>query len=132
MDFGLKPVFLELPNSSGLGTMGSRQMTPQGTFAELLVQAQQAGVGTGLDGEKLEDEKLLAACRELEAVFLNLLAKEMRKTVPEGGLLGTSRAQEFFTGMLDEALTEEASKSGTAGLADLLFLQLKATQDEEG
>ncbi len=130
MDFGLKPVSLDLNNS--IGTTGSRQMTPQGTFAELLIQAQQAGVGKELDSQKLNDEKLLAACRELEAVFLNLLAKEMRKTVPEGGLFGKSRAQEFFTGMLDEALTEEASKSGTAGLADLLFLQLKASQDEEG
>lgn len=138
MDFDIKPASLELLTKLGVEP-STKSLSPQGAFAEILTKAQQtkgAGVvelkATGNNTDTSgEDQKLMEACRELEAVFLNILAKEMRKTVPDGGGIKKSQAEELFTGMLDETLAQEASKGGASGLADLLYLQLKQAQEKE-
>ncbi len=71
------------------------------------------------------DEELLEACRQFEAIFLNQLLKEMRKTVPKDGLIPQSYEQEIFTGMFDEEVAKNISKSNRMGMADMLFEQLR-------
>lgn len=73
-----------------------------------------------------EDKKLKAACQDMEAVFLNMLLSEMRKSVPKDSLFGSSNADEIMKSMLDSELTKGMSKAGGIGLADMMYRQLSS------
>ena len=73
--------------------------------------------------QTLEDKKLKAACRDMEAVFLNMLLGRMRATVPKSSLTGGNK-QEIIQSMLDTELTQNMARSGSSGLADMLYRQL--------
>ena len=72
--------------------------------------------------ESARNEKAL---QELEGVFLNLLMKEMRKSVPQAGLFGESHAQKMFTEMLDEVYAQKMAESGQLGLAKMMAEQIE-------
>lgn len=74
-----------------------------------------------------EDKKMKAACRDMEAVFLNMLLTRMRATVPKNTLTGDSSKQDIMQSMLDSELTQNMAKAGGTGLADLLYRQLQQT-----
>lgn len=71
-----------------------------------------------------KDRELRDACEGFEAMFLTLMYKEMRKTVPENKLFGQSHGEKIWHSMLDEAMMDDAAKSGGVGLADMLYEQL--------
>lgn len=66
---------------------------------------------------------LKAAAQEFEALFLQMMMKSMRAATPQDGLF-ESDASRFFTGMLDQQLAQNLSRSGGLGLAELLERQL--------
>ena len=68
-------------------------------------------------------EAILEAAKAFEAVFINQLMKNMRKTLPEDGLLGKGFANQVFNGMLDQEYSQMASKSGQIGLARMIAEQ---------
>ncbi len=71
-----------------------------------------------------EEQRLKEACRELEAVFLNMVFERMRATVIRGGFIEKSLGEDIFTSMLDDELAREMSKGGGTGIASVLFRQL--------
>ena len=71
-----------------------------------------------------DSEQLKDACREFEAIFLNMMMKQMRNTIPEGGMTEKSYGRETFEEMQDEILAEEMSKGQGVGLAKQLYEQL--------
>lgn len=74
--------------------------------------------------EGARPEGLEEAVASFEAFFLNFLLQSMRKTVPKGGIIDLGFAGETYTGMLDQALSEEMAKAGGIGLGKLLIDQL--------
>lgn len=82
---------------------------------------------TGKKAEKTEDQKqLLEACQEFEAIFTNIMLKEMRNTVGESSLTEKSRGEEIFQEMYDEELTTEVSEGNNGmGIAKMLYNQMK-------
>lgn len=64
------------------------------------------------------------ALQEMEGLFLHLLMKEMRKSVPQGGLLGESPAQKMFQEMLDEVYAQKMAESGQLGIAKVMADQI--------
>jgi len=77
------------------------------------------------EGDK---KKLKEACDQFEAIMLQMLYKQMKATVPEGGLTEKSTARAMFEDMLDEALMEKSSHRGV-GLSDMMYRQLSAQMD---
>lgn len=76
-------------------------------------------------GEALSDsERTKEVLQEFEHVFINQLLKEMRKTVPEGGLLEKSSRRQYFEEMFDDHLAGEMAKSGQFGIAKQMAEQL--------
>ena len=71
-----------------------------------------------------QDKELKEACKGFEAMFLNMMYKEMKATVPEDSLFGESNAQKIFRDMHDEKLMENIADGGGIGLADMLYKQL--------
>lgn len=75
--------------------------------------------------EDLEAKKLREACEGFEAMFLSMMYKQMRATVPENDLFGKkSNAIEIFEDMRDTELMNVAAKSGGIGIADMMYQQL--------
>ncbi len=81
-----------------------------------------------IKNQQVEDpEKLKDVCRQFESVFLNMMLKQMRATVTDGGLTEKSQARGIFESMYDETLADEMSKGQGIGLAKELYRQLSRT-----
>ncbi len=71
-----------------------------------------------------KEGKLREACKDFEAVFISKMWKEMKNTVPKGGVFG-SRQSEMYMSMFDRDFAEKMADSGGIGLGDMLYDQLK-------
>ena len=74
-------------------------------------------------GKNQKDKKaLMDACRGMESIFLNMMLKEMRKTIPKGGLFPDSLAKDIYTSMFDQQVCDEMTRAGKGiGIAEMLF-----------
>ncbi len=75
-------------------------------------------------GRGEEEERLKAACREMESLFLHHLLSEMRKTIDRAGLFDGGRAEELYTSFLDAERARAMASAGGLGLSRLLYEQL--------
>lgn len=81
--------------------------------------------------QKKDDEKLKEACQQMEAIFIRQMLRQMRATVPQGGLLQETAASRVYRDMLDDEYSKlMASSRQSIGLAGMLYRQLK--REEEG
>lgn len=67
---------------------------------------------------------------QFEAVFLQMLMKGMRATVPEGGLFDTPAIKQYQS-MFDNQLAVSMAAQGGTGLAQLIARQLEGTTAPE-
>jgi len=88
-------------------------------------------VATGKVG-KDELPRLKKACQMFEAMFINELFKEMRKTVPEGGLLKKQNSDKIYQSLLDQEYATKMAEAGGIGLGDILYGQLSETVARDG
>ena len=71
-----------------------------------------------------EDKALKAACKSFEAMFINMMYREMRSTVHEDSLFGEDNATKIFEYMRDSELSKQMAEAGGIGLGDMLYRQL--------
>lgn len=71
-----------------------------------------------------DKDKLKEVCQNFESIFLNMMFKEMRSSIPENDLIPKSMALETFEGMLDEKIADNGAKSNSIGLANSMYSQL--------
>lgn len=100
---------------------GKSQEAKQGEFESALEKAI----------EEKDDKKLKKACSDLEAVFVNMMFKQMRNTVQKSDLFGGGYAEEMYEDMLFDKYSEEASKNNGVGLGDILYRQLSKSMKKE-
>ena len=73
----------------------------------------------------VQAKKLREACEGFEAMFLSMMYKQMRATVPESELFGKkSNAIQIFEDMRDTELMNSVAKGGGIGIADMMYKQL--------
>lgn len=75
-----------------------------------------------------EEEKLRNLCDDFESIFLKQMMKAMRKTVEKSGLMDGGMGEEVFQDMLDGEVAQDAARSRSLGISDMLFAQLSKTQ----
>ncbi|MDZ7672997.1 MAG: rod-binding protein [Halanaerobiales bacterium] len=76
-----------------------------------------------------DDDKLKTAISQFTSVFVKLMFKSMRSTLPEESYIDGGYAEEVFTDMMDEEVSKLGSKQSTfSNLNRLMFEQLN--QDE--
>lgn len=75
--------------------------------------------------------ELKNACAELESLFIFYLFKEMRATIPKGGLINRGRGEEIYTSMLDSQMAKELASGQGIGLTTL-FMERLAVKDGPG
>jgi len=70
------------------------------------------------------NKKLYAACQELESVFINKVLDSMLQSIPRGEFTGHSFATETFESMLYTEYARSMSKTGSLGIAEVIYKQL--------
>jgi len=78
-------------------------------------------------GEKLDKAHagLKKAAQGFESYFVDQMLKEMRKSIPKDDFLGDSdHQQEIFQDMSDQAVADNAAKTGSFGIANALYKEL--------
>jgi len=73
--------------------------------------------------EKGDDAELKQVCKEFESIFISMLYKQMRATVPKSDYLQSDSATEIYNSMLDDNLCDAASQKGI-GLGDMMYKQM--------
>ena len=72
-----------------------------------------------------EDKQLKDAAKQFEALFIYQMYSKMRETIDKGGLFEEDLSSGIFQGMLDQEVSTQAAETGSFGLADVIYLQLK-------
>lgn len=74
--------------------------------------------------DKKDEAQLKKSCKEFEGIFLRMMYKQMKATVPKSELFQEDAGMEVFESMLDDELMNQAAKSSRLGLSDMLYKQL--------
>ncbi len=83
------------------------------------------GLKSAMESANPEDVKnAWKAAKKVEAAFLGMLLKEMRKTVQHGDLFHGGMGEDIFQGELDNAYVKSFEKGPGAGIARVYFEQL--------
>ncbi len=69
-------------------------------------------------------EKLKEAAQQFEAIFIQQMFKEMRKTIPDDGLIQRGNAEDVYAQLQDLEAAKITAQHGGIGLADLMMQQL--------
>ncbi len=70
-----------------------------------------------------DDKELKEVCNEFESIFISMMYKQMKATVPKSDFLNSDSATEMFQSMLDDELCINASQRGI-GIGDVMYKQL--------
>ena len=78
------------------------------------------------DGISTEEKRaIMEAAEAFESYFLQIMLREMRRTIPEsGGLVPRSQGERIFTEMLDEQRAIELARAGGIGLGQIIIDQM--------
>lgn len=68
-------------------------------------------------------EGLKQVAEQFESLFLNMMLKSMRDTLPQDGLFDSDQSR-FYTSMLDQQMAQKLSSSGQLGFAKLIEQQM--------
>lgn len=108
---------------NGTGFMPAQKITATPSYGETLEKKDFSRCLESAINEK-NNKKLYSACQELESVFLNKVLECMRQSVPRGEFTGHSFASDTFESMLYAEYARSMSKTGSLGIADILYRQL--------
>lgn len=86
--------------------------------------------------ESKDRQGLEQAARDFEELFVNLLLKTMRSSLPKSEFIESSFQKEMFEGMLDEAYAKEIAKGQGLGIAKMVMdsftAYLKNEEEDRG
>ena len=72
-----------------------------------------------------EKEAIREAAEAFESYFIQMMLREMRRTVPQDqGLFQKSMGERIFREMLDEEMSKEMARAGGIGLSQIIIQQL--------
>jgi len=77
---------------------------------------------------KEKDEALWKVSRQLEAVFVQQMMTEMRKSVGKSDFMPSGYAEDVHASMMDDAIAQASAKRGDFGIAESIYRQLNTAQ----
>ncbi|OIO69845.1 MAG: hypothetical protein AUJ57_08840 [Zetaproteobacteria bacterium CG1_02_53_45] len=77
---------------------------------------------------KVKDEALWKTSKQLEAIFVQQMMAEMRKTVGKSEFMPSGFAEDVHGSMMDEAIAQASVKQSSFGLAESIYKQLETAQ----
>tara|TARA_B100001750_G_C15094227_1_gene392160 strand:- start:131 stop:451 length:321 start_codon:yes stop_codon:yes gene_type:complete len=76
------------------------------------------------------DAKLRETASEFEAIFIQQMLKSMRETSFESDLFPKSKGEKIFRSLLDEQYANISANSGSLGLGEMIYQQLKSNLEK--
>lgn len=76
-----------------------------------------------------DKKELKKVCQQFEQMFMGMMLKQMRASIPKADSSENKFAQQTFQDMLDDKYTEEASSGKGIGLSDMLYKNLVKQMD---
>ena len=82
---------------------------------------------SGKDYANATDEELMEACKEFEAYFVEMMFKEMMKTIPEseGSSGSTSNMLDYYKDQMIQNIAADSTEQNSLGLAQMLYEQMR-------
>ena len=128
----INPLSLQPNLQQNMTAEAAQASASSASFDAMLQEAQRASqnaknaeaAGDTATAAAKEDKALREACKGFEALFLNMMYREMRATVHEGGLFGEDNATKIFEDMRDSEMAKQMAEAGGIGLGDMLYKQL--------
>ncbi|MDQ6999001.1 MAG: rod-binding protein [Mariprofundus sp.] len=77
---------------------------------------------------KEKDEGLWKVSKQLEAVFVQQMMTEMRKSVGKSDFMPSGYAENVHASMMDDAIAQASAKRGDFGIAESIYRQLEGAQ----
>jgi flagellar protein FlgJ len=71
-----------------------------------------------------DPQKIKEVAQQFEAIFVQQIFKEMRNTIPEGGLIERGNADDIYAQLQDAEAAKVMTERGGIGLAELMLQQL--------
>lgn len=84
----------------------------------------------GIKNNLKSSHELQKAAQDFEAVLLNMVLKEMWKTIPKSDLFEKNSATKIYEGLMHSSLSEEMARNGGLGIAKVLAQQLSREQKD--
>ena len=106
-----------------IGNINSKSIIENATNSSSRVSDNQFEEKLRAAAAKGDDKELKEVCNEFESIFINMMYKQMKATVPKSDFLNSDSATELFQSMLDDELCISASKRGI-GIGDVMYKQL--------
>jgi len=75
---------------------------------------------------KEKDAELWKVSRQFEAIFVQQMMSEMRKTVSKSDFMPSGYAEDVHASMMDQAIAQASAKRSNFGIADNIYRQLEA------
>lgn len=75
--------------------------------------------------DKKVEVQLKKVCDEFSSLFVSMLWKEMRNTVPKSEFIPKGTAEKIFQEMMDQETSKEMARNPGFGLSRTLYDQLK-------
>jgi len=69
--------------------------------------------------------ELRKAAQEMEALFIQMLLKQMRATIPGSGTQDAGLGKGIYTSLFDMRLSVELAQHGGIGLSDMIYKHLE-------
>ncbi len=77
------------------------------------------------DPKSQELAKLRKSCREFEAIYVNEMYKNMRKSIPDSGIFEKNTGDTLYQEMLDMEMAKQTAAGDGIGIGKTMYEQLK-------
>ena len=109
-------------NNANLTKLENTKRQYQNNISKFFLDIEDKGIDKNKEFEK---KRLREVSEDFEALMINQMLKEMRKTVNKSDLINGGMAEEIFEDMLYDEYSKEFSKTKTFGLSDIIYNQLE-------
>lgn len=104
--------------ASGVGSTSTN-------FETELKLAQQKGISNNNIAKEQKKAQLKETAQKMEALFINMMLKEMRKTIHKTSLFDGGFGEQVFNDMLYEEYANTLSKTANLGLSNQIYQQME-------
>jgi flagellar protein FlgJ len=73
------------------------------------------------NGKKIDETKLVKACEDFEALFINQLMQSMRRTVLKSKILEDAPGKEVYQSLFDREISKKMAQKGALGVGKIIY-----------
>ena len=77
------------------------------------------------------EDKIQAVATEFESLFVDMMLRAMRSSVPRSEFMGGGHAEDIYTGLLDTEYAKIIAAQGQSGLAAVIAEQMRGSMPQK-